>query len=200
MGDVFDALFGGISKTIDTNEEAIRLINEISLDIEVVYLEGNHDFNLKNIFKNAKVFTIYEQPLTCSYKNKKIMLAHGDFESNFTYRSYVWFVRNPYILTVLDILNNIFNNLILKKLDKYLGMKDDCKEFIGLKKFISKRLEGKYSCDYFIEGHLHQNKTVKYDDFIYINLAAFACNQRYFIVNSVQEVELLEEKIFSKEN
>ncbi len=47
MGDIFDTLFGGIPNTIQTNQEAVKLLNDISLEIEVIYLEGNHDFNLK---------------------------------------------------------------------------------------------------------------------------------------------------------
>jgi UDP-2,3-diacylglucosamine hydrolase len=199
MGDIFDALFGSITNTVEENQEAIKLIQEISQDIEIIYLEGNHDFNLKKVFKNIKIFTIYNQPVKCSYNDKKVYLAHGDFESNFGYRAYTWFIRNPLILPILNLLNNTFDNFVLKNLDKYLGIKDDCKEFSGFKKYISKRVEGKYDCDYFIEGHFHQNKTIKFNEFIYINLAAFACNQRYFIVNSINDKELLQEKFFSLE-
>ena len=101
------------------------------------------------------------------------------------------------ILSVLNMINSILSNFIIKKLDNYLSKKDDCKEFIGLKKFISDRLVGKYDCEYFIEGHFHQNKTIEFEDFIYINLGVFACNQRYFIVKSLKEAELLQEKSFS---
>ncbi len=198
MGDIFDALFGSISNTLKNNQDMVKIINEISQSIEVIYLEGNHDFNLKDVFPYAKIFTIKQQPITCMYEDKKILLAHGDFESNFGYRAYTWLIRNPLILPVLNLLNNVFNDFVLKNLNKYLNVKDDCKEFIGLRKFISKRLEGKYSCDYFIEGHLHQNKIIKFDGFTYINLAAFACNQRYFIVKSSKELELLQEKNFSQ--
>ena len=55
MGDMFDTLFGGIPYTQIINKEAITLLNEISLEIELIYLEGNHDFNLKNIFPHAKI-------------------------------------------------------------------------------------------------------------------------------------------------
>ena len=199
MGDIFDALFGSVSKTLKNNQEVIKLIEDISKKIEIIYLEGNHDFNLKKIFDNMKIFDIYSQPIECTYDKKKIYLAHGDFESNFGYRAYTWFIRNHFILLILNTLNNMFNNFVLIRLDKYLGIKDDCKEFTGLKKYISKRLVNRYKCDYFIEGHLHQNKKIELDDFIYINLAAFACNQRYFIVKSLDDVELLQEKIFSLE-
>ena len=98
----------------------------------------------------------------------------------------------------MRLITLLFGHAILKRLDAYLSKKDDCREFVGLKRFMQKRLGAKYSCDYFIEGHFHQNKTIEMDGFVYINLGAFACNQRYFIVKSSQEIELLQENIFSK--
>ena len=197
MGDIFDALFGGVPHTQDKNIKAIQYINSISLEIPVIYLEGNHDFNLKNIFPNTKVYPIQQQPVEAMYNDKKILLAHGDVESPTLYNIYTAIIRNSITLFILNIINIIFLHLILKRLDKYLAKKDDCKEFVDLKKYISSRLENKYICDYFIEGHFHQNKTIKFDKFIYINLSAFACNQRYFIVKLPQEdVDILQERIF----
>lgn len=197
MGDIFDALFGEISYTHIVNQEAIRLINEISKKIEVIYLEGNHDFNLSKLFPNIKIFPISSQPLTCSFKEKKVLLCHGDIEGAFGYKIYTKTIRNHYVLLMLRVIDTFLKNGILKRLDKYLSQKNDCREFVGLESFMSKRLDGKYTCEYFIEGHFHQNKIIKMRDFIYINLGAFACNQRYFIVKSTQHIEL-EEKIFSK--
>ncbi|MCF6309008.1 MAG: metallophosphoesterase [Sulfurimonas sp.] len=199
MGDIFDALFGGVPFTEKINKEMIKLINEISLYIEVVYLEGNHDFNLRKIFPRVRVFPISMQPVICRYGNKKILLAHGDIESDIGYRIYTALIRNPFVLFLLTIIDTISRHYILKRLDNYLSKKDDCKEFPGLREYMSKRLENKYSCDHFIEGHFHQNKSIKFDDFTYINLGVFACNQRYFVVKST-DIELLQEKIFSKEN
>lgn len=198
MGDIFDALFGQIPLTHKKNEEAIRLINEISLEIEVIYLEGNHDFNLEKIFPHVKTFPISSQPLTCRFENKKVLLAHGDIEAPLAYRIYTAVIRSGIALYLLRALDFLTNHSILKHLDQYLGKKDDCREFVGLEKFISKRLGQKYRCDYFIEGHFHQNRSINMGDFVYINLGAFACNQRYFIVESAQDIELLQEKIFSK--
>ena len=88
---------------------------------------------------------------------------------------------------------------ILKKLDEYLSKKNDCKDFIGFENFISQRLDQKYSCDYFIEGHFHQNKIFKLYNYKYTNLGAFACNQRYYIVKSLSQTEfLLEENFFKR--
>jgi len=196
MGDIFDTLFGNVPYTQEVNAESIKILNEISKEIEVIYLEGNHDFNLKKIFPDAKVFSIKQQPLKIKYDKKNILLAHGDIESPLLYNIYTSVVRNPFVLFVLNILDFISRHAIVKRLDEYLSKKDDCKEFNGFMGFIQKRLENKYSCNYFIEGHFHQNKILKFKDYTYINLAAFACNQRYFIVKSIKDVELLEEKIF----
>lgn len=198
MGDIFDALFGEIPYTHKKNQEAIKLLNEISLIVEVIYLEGNHDFNLKNIFPHIKIFPISSQPVACRFENKTVLLAHGDIESDLGYKIYSSVIRNPSVLSILKFIDSLSGNFILKRLDLYLDKKDDCKEFMGLEKFMSKRLDEKYKCDYFVEGHFHQNKTIKLKNFRYFNLGAFACNQRYFIVKSTQDIEFLEEKIFSK--
>jgi len=195
MGDIFDALFGSIQKTSDINQESISIINNISKEIEVIYLEGNHDFNLKNLFLHAKVFPISKQPLACGYDGKKIFLAHGDCDGAIAYKIYTSLIRNRVMLKFL----NIFDEYILNKLDTYLNKKDDCKELDWFDDFIKNRFENRYKCEYFIEGHFHQNKTIKLDSLKYINLGAFACNQRYFTVKSLEDKELLEENIFSKE-
>ena len=199
FGDIFDALFGNVPRTCENNQEMISMMNDISQRIEVIYLEGNHDFNLKKIFPFAQVFTIKEQPVQAIYKDKNILLAHGDFGEDIGYKIYTSLIRNRFLLTVFNAINDLLGNVILNKLDLYLSKKDDCNEFTGFRKYISKRLENKYTCDYFIEGHFHQNKIINFDNFTYINLAAFACNQRYFIVESSNDKKILQEYGFHKE-
>ena len=199
FGDIFDALFGSISHTMHENEEMLTMINEISQDIEIIYLEGNHDFNLKSVFPNTKVFTIAQQPVQARYKDKNVLIAHGDFGEDLGYKIYTSVIRNRFLLPVFNVINNLFGNFVLKKLDAYLSKKEDCNEFTGFRKYIASRLENKFDCDYFIEGHFHQNKIINFDNFIYINLAAFACNQRYFIVESSKEKSFLRENNFHKE-
>ena len=199
FGDIFDALFGSITQTLKNNQEMIDMLNDISQDIELVYLEGNHDFNLKNIFPHAKIFSIAQQPVSCIYNDKKVLIAHGDFGEALGYKIYTSLIRNRFLLPIFNVLNKLLNNLILDKLDAYLSKKEDCNEFTGFKKYVSKRLENQYDCEYFIEGHFHQNKSMNFKDFEYINLAAFACNQRYFIVESSKDKLFLKENSFHKE-
>jgi len=197
MGDIFDALFGGVAYTQKKNRKMIRLLDEIAKMIEVIYLEGNHDFNLNTCFESIKIFPISSQPLECFYKDKKVYLAHGDFDGGFGYLLYTRAIRNRVFVKFLTLIDYLIGHKILKKLDEYLAKKEDCREFVGFEAFVSSRLENKYSCEYFIEGHYHQNRSFEVGDFHYINLGAFACNQRYFIVKSLQDKLLLEEKRLS---
>lgn len=198
MGDIFDALFGEIAYTHKKNQEAIDILNKISQEIEVIYLEGNHDFNLKKIFPFAKVFPISMQPLRCRFKDREVLLSHGDREGSFGYKIYTFLIRNPFILSLLRVVDSLSRHAVLRCLDAYLKKKDDCKEFAHFESFIAKRLDAKYSCALFVEGHYHQNRAFGLQNFEYINLGAFACNQRYFVVKSSNDIEFLEEKSFSK--
>jgi len=197
MGDIFDTLFGNVLYTQKINSQAVEILNDISQRIEVIYIEGNHDFNLKKVFPHAKVFGIKKQPVEVKYNNERVLLAHGDIESPALYNIYTATIRNPFVITLLSIIDSITSHSIINRLDEYLSKKEDCKEFVGFREFIQNRIGAKYPCNHFVEGHFHQNKTLKFDDFTYVNLAAFACNQRYFIVKSFKDVELLEENIFS---
>ena len=199
MGDIFDALFGDVAYTERKNRKMIRLLNEISKTIEVIYLEGNHDFNIREYFDSIKIYPLSSQPLMCLYNEKKVSLAHGDFDGNWSYKLYVKLIRSRSIVKFLTLIDSALNNPILKKLDEYLAKKEDCREFVGFESFIKQRGLQKYGSDFFIEGHYHQNKQFDFDDFSYINLGAFACNQRYFVIQSLQNKVLLQEKNSHKE-
>ncbi|SFV75589.1 FIG022708: hypothetical protein [hydrothermal vent metagenome] len=198
MGDIFDTLFGSIKQTQLQNQKFIALVNKVASKIEIIYLEGNHDFNLQNIFPFVKVFPLQKQPITAFYQEKKILLSHGDFDGGIFYKMYSYMIRNSVVLSILSWINDTFSSFILKKIDSYLAGKNRCKKLENFKDIIDKRMQDGYDCDYFIDGHFHQNKQYQYKTFIYINIGAFACNQRYFIVKSSDSKELLEEKTFSK--
>ena len=198
MGDIFDALFGGIDYTYAENQELLTLLNDISKEIELIYLEGNHDFNLAKLLPNATLFSIKNQPVKAMLQDKTLYLAHGDFDGASFYKAYTAFIRNPFILFILKYIDIVSNHAILKNVEEHLGKKDDCNKFSDFREFITKRLSGRFVCDFFIEGHFHQNVSFSVDGFKYINLAAFACNQRYFIIKYSNSNTVLLEQKFSK--
>ena len=181
MGDMFDLLFGGIPKTVERNQEAVDLINTLSDNIEILYLEGNHDFNLASVFPGVQTFSIKQQPLVCHYKEQTIALAHGDFDGPLGYRLYTALIRNPFVLGFLRSINTIGKQFILNALDAKLARKDDCQKMHTFQTFITKHLEKQRLKEYalFIEGHHHQDLSFDVQACRYVNLPAFACGLGY---------------------
>jgi len=191
FGDIFDALFGYIPYTYEQNKELVTLINKLSKNIEIIYLEGNHDFQLAQFFPNIQVFSIAQQPLTCKFKTQEGFLAHGDFDGAFGYKLYTALIRNSFLLRLLRFIDDRIEHKIIHAIDAHLGKKEDCQSFEGFEVFIQDHIRNyKKEDTFFIEGHFHQNKTFFIDGVYYINLAAFACNQRYFRVKSSQDNQL----------
>ncbi|MEA2110485.1 MAG: metallophosphoesterase [Campylobacterota bacterium] len=201
MGDVFDLLFGHIPITKERNRDAVNTINALAKKIELIYLEGNHDFVLHKIFPDIHVISIEHQPLKCMYGDKKLSLAHGDYRGDWKYRLYLHVIRSPLILKFLNVIDTLTSHGIIRWLDAYLDKKNDCAVIEAFKKRMMRHrtLFESYDCDYVIEGHFHQNCTIDFEEFEYINLGAFACNQRYFIVQSSEKQKLLREVFFNKE-
>ncbi len=181
MGDLFDLLFGGIGKTVERNQEAVDLINALSDNIEIIYLEGNHDFNLASIFPGVKLFPINQQPVVCEYKGEPVALAHGDFDGPLGYRLYTAIIRNPFVLRSLSVINGLGKQFILNALDAKLARKDDCQKMYTFEKFIRTHLQQQKLKAYtlFIEGHHHQDISFDIDGCTYVNLPAFACGSGY---------------------
>ena len=194
MGDLFDLLFGPIAKTHERNQEAIDLINTLSDNIEILYLEGNHDFELKALFNGVRCFGIKEQPLVCEYNGEKVGLAHGDFNGTYTYRFYTNLIRKPMILKILNLLNSIGANFILNALDQKLQRKHDCQKLGDFETYVTKHLSSIDLLTHamFIEGHHHQDRAFVIEGCRYINLPAFACGNSYMrLIKGTLESERL---------
>jgi len=200
MGDMFELLFGVIKQTKTDNQKEISLLNKISENIEVIYFEGNHDFGIKKIFPKVKVFPIQEQPQIASFGDKKVMLSHGDTKTPLGYQIYTKLIRNPFILSLIGIIDVVCSHCIIKWLKSRGVEKEPCYKIELFKEIILKRLGylETQALDIVIEGHFHQDLSFEAYGFEYINLASFACNQKYFIVQSSKEQFFLQETLFKE--
>jgi UDP-2,3-diacylglucosamine hydrolase len=201
MGDVFDLLFGPIDATHLLNAEGIALLNRLSRHIEIVYLEGNHDFLLTSLFPRIKVVPREQQPWVTTFEGKTIALSHGDAGMGRGYDLYTFLIRSPRILAALRGVDRIGGGFIVRKLEKAMQGKVHCKTIEGFESLVSQRLKRQNldGIDVLIEGHFHQNRSFDLPGLHYINVAAFACNERYFSVQSSQNQPLLHEAVFRKE-
>jgi len=195
MGDMFELLFGIIAQTKKDNSEEISLLNRLSESIEIVYFEGNHDFSLKNIFPNILVIPLQEQPQVAKFNEQTVMLSHGDTKTPLGYQVYTKLIRNPLILFILGLFDIVCLHCIIKWLKNRGMAKDPCYKIGLFKEIIQRRLFylKDESLDIVVEGHFHQNLSFELYGFEYINLSSFACNSKYFIVQSNKTQFMLQE-------
>jgi len=199
MGDMFELLFGVIKQTRRDNAAAIKLINKLSQTIEIIYFEGNHDFCLHNIFSDILIFPLQEQPQTARFNGQDIQLSHGDTKTPLGYQVYTKLIRNKMILSLVGIIDALCFHCIIKWLKRRGVQKNPCYKIDLFKEIIHKRLAylKDEPLDIVIEGHFHQNLSFELYGFDYTNLASFACNHIYFIVQSKKGRLSLEEVSFS---
>ena len=175
VGDIFDFLSDEISYFKITNNKMIDLINDISFHAQVIYLEGNHDFNLKNIFPNSTIIPRNQQPFTIKSNDKEILLSHGDIYMPITYSIYTKIIRNHFLLKFLNSID--INYWLTYRISNYLSKKEICKEYKDFKEFTTLRKELYDTDKFIIEGHHHQG----YQDDKYINIPSLVCSKQYLI-------------------
>ncbi len=175
MGDNFDLLFGHNDYIQTFSSEAVKLLQVLSKEIEIIYMEGNHDFCLKAVFPDMKVYSRDEQPVTFDLNGKSVAISHGDkYVTGFGYDLYCKLLRSKMTLTILKPLEKAIINDRMDKLSK----KQICHDFIGFEKRVAKILEYYNDADIVIEGHFHQAKTIGK----YISLPSLACQGQVGVV------------------
>ncbi|MGP2657701.1 UDP-2,3-diacylglucosamine diphosphatase [Malaciobacter sp. WC5094] len=178
MGDNFDFISGESKYFIRQNQELIDILNKLSNKIQIVYLEGNHDYNLSKLFPNILVVKREEQPLIINYKEQSVALSHGDNFINWQYDLYCKIIRNTFLLKFLNLID--FNNFISKKIDEALLEKNICHKINDFKTLVKKRVDN-YNTNIVIEGHYHQGKTYKLDNKFYVNIPSLCCDNMYTV-------------------
>lgn len=208
MGDIFDFLVGNVQKTLEDNQETLKLLEKLSKKHEIYYFEGNHDFLLSKIsyFKNICCFPFDAQPVCFEFGNKKAYLAHGDIFLSQYYKFYTKIIRQPFVVRFLDFFSIFLYSKILHYLQnkkKFQNLNLNSNKFSqNNDKLAILRIE-KYQKkmtipvdSYIIEGHFHWGKSVKFNKVNYIGLPFFACKKRYFVVEYTNDCLSLSEKEF----
>lgn len=180
MGDMIDFISGESKYFIKRNQRILDIINELSKTIEIVYLEGNHDYNMAKLLPKVKVYKRQEQPVKAKYKNKSVSLSHGDNFTPWHYDLYCAIIRNRLLLIFLNMID--FKNFISKKIYYSLLKKNICSRMSNFEQFAKKRMDN-YTSDIIIEGHFHQGKQFKLNNQLYVNVPSLCCDKKYFILN-----------------
>ncbi len=192
MGDMFDLLVGQVSYTHAHYRKTIDLLNRLSRKVEIHYLEGNHDFNLRRLFPCLCVYPIQKQPISCRFHGKRILLSHGDWNEGWRYRLYTRLIRNPLLLSMLNLLDILRSRAISRKILKKQQQKYICFKIPGFRAFIKQKIQkydiGISKIDFVCEGHYHQNTEYRFDGFRYRNFSSFACDKSCFRISFTDRV------------
>jgi len=181
MGDNFDLLFGYNDYIQTFSSEAIILLQKLSKTIDIHYLEGNHDFCLKEVFSDMEVYSREEQPIVFKLGKNSVALSHGDkYVTSFVYNLYCKIFRNKATLRILKPFEKVIINKIIKK----LSLKKICHAFDGFEKRVENILKHYTKVDMVIEGHFHQSKTIGK----YISLPSQACQNKVAVVENGEVV------------
>ena len=177
MGDMFDFISGESKYFVKRNQELLDCINRLSKDMEIIYLEGNHDYNMKSLFDNVQVVSRDEQPLVMRYNEQSVALSHGDiFVGDKSYDLYCKIIRNKPLLHFLNFID--INNFISKKIYYTLIKKEICRKISHFEEIVKKRLKW-YNEDIVIEGHFHQGDEYIINKQRYKNIPSLTCAQEY---------------------
>lgn len=199
MGDMFDLLSGETIYVQKQNKESIQLLNSIAQKIEVFYFEGNHDFHLKKLFPQIKVYTIASQPACYRFKDQNIALSHGDIYANFGYKLYTKCIRSVSVLKILNYLDHQTDFSISKKILNSQSKKNLCTKIAHFQEVIKEKLRfydiPSKKLDLICEGHYHQDKAFDFEDVKYINFSSFACDQCYFRIKFNDTVTFQKESL-----
>lgn len=185
MGDIFDFLCGEVDYWIQKNQKLIDLINKLSQTTQIIFLEGNHDYNLEKLFPEAIIVPRQRQPLIVNVNSKKYALSHGDIFTPFGYNLYTAIIRNSFFLQFVNFID--LDYTINKKIDSWLLKKNICSNIEDFESFAKKRLSlyAQYEVDAVVEGHFHQGK--KYKN--YINIPSYeCCSQSYGIIDEQYQI------------
>jgi len=179
MGDMFDFISGESKYFVQRNKELIDIINILSNDIQIIYLEGNHDYNMEVLFPGVIVIKREKQPLEVLYKEEVVSLSHGDNFTPWHYNLYCKIIRNHTLLVFLNMID--YNNFISKKIYYSLQKKSICSVMNDFDSFAKRRLQN-YRSKIVIEGHFHQGKIYEAENQTYVNIPSLCCNKKYFVL------------------
>lgn len=170
MGDISNILVGNLKSSLKSNEKLLNAIDSLSQKAQIIYFEGNHDFNLERIMPSVIKIPRKNQPQIAHFGKKTALIAHGDIFLDKKYEIYIKMLSakmSAKILNALDLATfGRLYALIEKKVQskKIRLLHDEC----AIKTLIKRRIQSYQNyisrknlrVDFVIEGHFHLGKIV----------------------------------------
>jgi len=197
-GDIIDIKY---LKSLKSKFNAFELIDQIvriKKDTKIIYLKGNHDFDIEDYissYDNLEIRDTYEH---LGLDNKKYFALHGHkyIFNNFVADNRITERFISWVITILNKLKKVHSGRIfkrdkqLKKGLEYYTLSDDSRSFIklGLKIISSYREKIKITCkklsvDGIICGHIHLPEIKTISGKFYMNSGDFVENFSALVEN-----------------
>ena len=221
LGDISNILVGNLKSSVKSNETLLKAIDSLSKKAQVLYFEGNHDFNLEGILPNVRKIPRKNQPLLATFGKKRVLIAHGDIFLDKKYEIYIKILSAKWTCKMLQMadfatfgrLYNFIEKKVQSKKIRFL------RESGAICALMQSRIQ-KYKnyidsqnlqVDLVIEGHFHLGKIVERDlcespkntqdsresttknsHFCYVALPSFLVNGEIFCIKKCDFVRLLD--------
>lgn len=110
LGDLFE-FWTGYNKTLEYNYSPVlvqfKRLKELSIDI--IYVEGNHDFSVGPFFKDILGGAVYPDSADIMLDGKRFFLAHGDIvEHSVNYKIWRRLLRSSITSLIIKMISHAF--------------------------------------------------------------------------------------------
>lgn len=162
LGDIFESL--NFDSLREQDWELLSLISKFSKTRKVIWVEGNHDkgiVDLFAVFTGAKAYKVYKW----QFRNKKYIAIHGHQFDNFLINNALISFLATKIYNCIQIID--FRD---KRISRFLKRKS--KGWLRLSKKVANRAirYAKFrNADYIFCGHTHKSKKVRRGKTMYYN-------------------------------
>jgi len=103
-GDLFDLFVGNKNVFRDRYQGFIETLRRAGQrGVKSIYIEGNHDFQIRSAFKGIKGLKVTSREVRLNLDGKKFFIAHGDQVDRSDYKYLAWrlFLRSPLMKGVI---------------------------------------------------------------------------------------------------
>lgn len=201
MGDISNILVGNLKSSIKSNQRLISTIDSLTPKAQIIYFEGNHDFNLERIMPSVIKIPRKSQPQLATFGDKTALIAHGDIFLDKKYEIYIKILSakvSEKILNALDLatFGRLYGFIEKKVQNKRIRLLHDES---AIQTLIQRRIQSyenyilhkNLRVDLVIEGHFHLGKIVAKDsrestfksNFSYVALPSFFDEGKVFRIS-----------------
>jgi UDP-2,3-diacylglucosamine hydrolase len=186
LGDIFDLMVGPYSFWTRKHSNIFKILESLAQQgCKILWLEGNHDFDLQAALKNSGITVVDGEIQKTLLGGQKLWLAHGDLvdSTDTAYLKWRATTRNPKFRKVLSQIPEFFAEYALLPLAEAASHtsrqqhSDPEAEIRTLYRTYAKGLFAKGFDGVFL-GHCHVEDMWVHDNQFYLNLGSWLGSSR----------------------